>query len=225
VKRIVVAIDGPAGAGKSTVTRRLARALGYQLLDTGALYRLIALVGARQGVSFDDEAGLAAIARALGTDVAFRLDGEQNQVFWQGVDVSQDIRSPAMSEGASRVSQHPRVRAGLLELQRELGGQGGVVAEGRDIGTVVFPDAEAKFFLTAAPEVRARRRHEELQASGSQVSYEDTLADVIRRDERDSSRAVAPLARAADAILVDSSTISIEEVVETMLRTVRSREV
>src|SRR6185436_6270125 len=167
-KRLVVAIDGPAGAGKSTVSRRLALRLGYRLLDTGAIYRAVALTAQRQGVSWDDATRLAEIARAL--DIDFHFDGEDtNKVSLTGEDVSVAIRTPEISQGASKVSALPEVRAALLDLQRRLGAQGGVVAEGRDIGTVVFPDAQAKFFLTASPEIRARRRTDELRAAGKPV--------------------------------------------------------
>lgn len=207
---IVVAIDGPAGAGKSTVTKRLARELGYALLDTGALYRSVALVAHQRGVAWDDEPALAAIARDL--DIGFRFEGEVNRVFLDQKDVSEAIRTPEISDGASRVSALPGVRQGLLELQRRLGQKGGIIAEGRDIGTVVFPDAPAKFFLTASPEVRARRRCDELP----DADYQAVLDDIRIRDERDSNREVAPLAQAADAVLVDSSDRSIDEVVADM---------
>src|SRR5258708_2887455 len=158
VPRIVVTIDGPAGAGKSTVAKRLARRLGYRLLDTGALYRSVALAGRRAGVAWTDEVGLAGLARELQGGFAFGGGTEQNHVFLGTEDVSVAIRTPEMSDGASRVSALPAVRAALLDLQRRLGADGGVVVEGRDVGTVVFPGAEAKFFLTASPEVRAGRR-------------------------------------------------------------------
>src|SRR5690606_16049590 len=178
---IVVAIDGPAGAGKSTVSKRLTALLGYRLLDTGALYRSVALLARRRGVAWDDEPALAALAADL--DISFRLDGMTNRVTLGGEDVTSAIRTPEVSEGSSLVSALPAVRAALLERQRALAGQGGVVAEGRDVGTVVLPDAEAKFFLTASDEVRARRRVEELRAAGIEASYEDTLEEIRRRDD------------------------------------------
>lgn len=220
--QIVVAIDGPAGAGKSTVTRRLARALGYELLDTGALYRTVALMARRSKVSWDDEEGLVRVAAGL--EVRFELRGERNHVFVGDEDVSSAIRTEEMSEGASEVSALPGVRQALLELQRRRGAEGGVVAEGRDVGTVVFPDAPAKFFLTASAEVRARRRFEELRAAGSDARFDTVLADLEKRDERDSNRAVAPLVAAEDAILVDSSAAGVDEVVAQMLAIVRERE-
>jgi len=220
-KGLVVAIDGPAGAGKSTVSKRVARALGYRLLDTGAIYRAVALMARRTGVAWDDGEALAGVARDL--DVDFRWDGEDNHVFVAGEDVSAAIRTPDISQGASQVSAHPPVRAALLELQRRLGARGGVVAEGRDVGTVVFPAAEAKFFLTASPQVRARRRYDELVARGAEVDYDATLAEMQERDERDSSRDVAPLAQADDAVALDSSDLGIEAVVARILETVRAR--
>jgi CMP/dCMP kinase len=219
---IVVAIDGPAGAGKSTVSKRLTAELGYRLLDTGALYRSVALSAKRRGVSYADAAGLAGIAAGL--DIEFQLDGMTNHVLLAGEDVSAAIRTPEMSEGSSIVSAVPEVRAALLQLQRQLAGKGGVVAEGRDVGTVVLPDAGAKFFLTASPEVRARRRVEELRAAGIEVMYDETLAEIRRRDERDSSREAAPLLCAPDAIVVDSSDVTVDQVVGEMARVVRQRE-
>jgi cytidylate kinase len=219
---IVVAIDGPAGAGKSTVSKRLTGLLGYRLLDTGALYRSVALSAKRRGVAYADSAALAAIAAGL--DIEFQLDGMTNRVFLAGEDVSAAIRTPEMSEGSSIVSAVPEVRAALLQLQRELAGKGGVVAEGRDVGTVVLPDAGAKFFLTASDEVRARRRVEELQAAGIEAMYDETLAEIRRRDQRDSSREAAPLVCAPDAIVVDSSILTVDAVVDEMARIVRERE-
>jgi cytidylate kinase len=218
---VVVTIDGPAGAGKSTVARRLARALGYRLLDTGAIYRAVALVAKRTGVAWNDGPALAAIARAL--DIQFSFVGDVNHVTVGGEDVSAAIRTPEVSQGSSQVSAHPEVRAALLDLQRRLGAGGGVVVEGRDTGTVVFPAAEAKFFLTASDEERAQRRLAELSAAGVAAELESTLRDLRERDQRDASRDVAPMKAADDASLVDTSGLGLDEVVAQLLAAVRER--
>lgn len=219
-----VAIDGPAGAGKSTVSRRVAEALGYLLLDTGALYRSVAFAARRAGISWDDGAGVGRLARELAERGAIRFEAAPAgppKIFLGDEDVSLAIRTQDMGEGASKVSAHPEVRAGLLEMQRRAALPGGVVMEGRDIGTVVLPDAEAKFFLTASVEVRARRRFIELTERGAHPVLEQVLEEVRQRDERDSSRAVAPLRAAEDAVLVDSSTMTIDEVVAFIVARVR----
>jgi cytidylate kinase len=221
-RRVIVAIDGPAGAGKSTVTRALTRALGYQLLDTGALYRSVALAARRRQVDWGDEDGLAAVARSL--SVRFSLDGDINRVFVDGDEVTEAIRTPEISEGASVVSALPGVRDALLDLQRSIGRGGGVVAEGRDVGTVVFPEAAVKFFLTASDRERAQRRQAELEARGHPSDYDTVLAEIQRRDERDSNRAVAPLRQADDAVLVDSTARSVTDVVAEMEARVRAAE-
>jgi cytidylate kinase len=219
--RLIVAIDGPAGAGKSTAARLLAARLGYALLDTGAIYRSMALRARERGVSWDDGPGVAALAD--GIEIAFRLDGTLNRVTLNGQDVTSAIRTPEMSDGASRVSALPEVRAALLGLQRRIGAAGGVVVEGRDIGTVVFPDAQAKFFLTASTDERARRRVAELTAAGKPVDADQTKADIVARDTRDSTRAAAPLRKADDAIEIDSSTMSPDAVVARMAEVVAAR--
>ena len=214
----VIAIDGPAGAGKSTVARALARRLGYFLLDTGAIYRALALTADRSGVPFDDGDSLGSLAATL----PIRFD-EVGRVFLGDEDVSSAIRTPAMSQGASTVSAHPPVRGALLDLQRTLAARGRCVVEGRDIGTVVLPWAPLKIFLTASDEVRARRRYEELTARGQTVDYSATLADLRERDQRDSTRAVAPLRQAEDAVLLDTSELSEEAVVDRMEALARAR--
>jgi cytidylate kinase len=221
--RPILAIDGPAGAGKSTVARRVGEELGFVLVDTGALYRAVALAAKRAGVAFEDATGAGKVAAELAARGAIVLGrpegppttggGATTRVTLDGEDVSEAIRTPEMSMGASTVSAHPGVRAALLEMQRAAGRDGGVVLEGRDIGTVVFPDAELKFFLTARPEVRAKRRTDELAAKGQIVSFEETLAEVRRRDAQDSGRAVAPLRQADDAELVETSAMTIDEAV------------
>ncbi|MDF1563369.1 MAG: (d)CMP kinase [Deltaproteobacteria bacterium] len=219
----ILAIDGPAGAGKSTVARRCAQALGYCLVDTGAIYRAVALRADRAGVAFEDEAGVASGLSDLA--LRFELQGETNHVFLEGEDVSRDIRTPRISMGASTVSAHPAVRAGLLELQRRLARETdlpGSVLEGRDIGTVVFPDADLKIFLTASPEARAERRYLELKARGEATTFEDVLEEQRRRDAQDSGREVAPLREAEDAVRVDTTGLGIDEVVGRIVELARS---
>ncbi len=227
-KALIVAIDGPAGAGKSTVAKRLAGCLGYVLLDTGALYRCVALAAQRSEIAWDDESAVANLAQGLARDGAIVLQPDAGaergfRVMLKGEDVSRAIRTPGVSMGASRVSAIAAVRQALLDLQRSVGRAGGVVAEGRDIGTVVFPNAEAKFFLTASVELRARRRRAELEATGSSVDISVVRAEVVQRDKQDSERAHAPLRQAQDAVLVDSTNRSVDEVVAEMQRVVEQR--
>jgi cytidylate kinase len=221
MRPLVITIDGPAGSGKSTVARRVATLLSCTLLDTGAIYRALALRAQQRGVSWEDGPQLALLAAAL--DLAFSLEGDVNRVSLDGQDVSEAIRTPSISGGASQVSAIPAVRAALLDLQRGVALQGDLVTEGRDMGTVVFPEAEVKVFLEADPVIRARRRQQELIAAGSSVSLEEVLEQQTARDEADSGRAVAPLRPAVDARKIDTSTLEIEEVVQAVLGLVEAR--
>jgi cytidylate kinase len=218
---VVVAIDGPAGAGKSSVSRRVAKALGYALVDTGAMYRAVGYVATARGVSLDDDAALGEIARSL--DLAFIPDDAEQRVIIEGADRTHEIRHPEMSAAASRVSRHVPVREALVAVQRRLGAEGGVVLEGRDIGTVVFPDAEAKIFLTASPEERAKRRVAELTEKGLPVDYTETLRQIRERDSLDENREVAPLRPATDAVSVDSTGAVLDEIVAHIVGIVRAR--
>jgi cytidylate kinase len=219
----VVAIDGPAGAGKSTVARGLAVRLGFSLLDSGALYRALGLLARERGVALDDDAGLAAICAELGSDLRFLLVEGRSRVRVGDRDVSEAIRTPEVSDAASRVSARPAVRAALLGLLRALGRREGVVAEGRDMGTVVFPDAPVKFFLDARPEVRAARRAAELEAAGRPVDAAEVLRQQAERDTRDRERAAAPLRPAADAVLVDTTGLTVDGVIDRLEREARGR--
>jgi cytidylate kinase len=216
---LVVAIDGPAGSGKSTVAMRVAQSLGCTLLDTGAIYRSLALRARELSVDWSDGPGLADVARDL--KISFDLRGGVNHVSLGGRDVTMEIRTPEISNGASRVSAVPGVRQALLDLQRMVAAEGAVVTEGRDTGTVVFPNAQVKVFLVADPVVRARRRQQELMAANHNVSLEEVLEQQNERDAADSGRAVAPLRPAHDAEVVDTTGMSIDEVVEVVLGLVR----
>ena len=214
--RPVIAIDGPAGVGKSTTSRELARRLGFTLVDTGALYRGVALAARERGIRWDDEPAIAKMSPRL--DLGFRSQEDGTpRLLLDGVDRGDDIRTPEISAGASQVSAYPGVRRALLSLQRELGREGGVVLEGRDIGTVVFPDAEVKLFLTASAEERARRRVKDLESRGIAVDYDELLAQIRARDEADSTRAIAPLRPAEDAVILDSTRLDMEAVVRHVL--------
>lgn len=217
----VVTIDGPAGAGKSTVARALADRLGYTFLDTGALYRTVALMAKRAGIPWDDGSRLGKLAAEI--DIVFVRDDGKTRVLANGSDVSDDIRTAEISQGASKVSALTEVREGLLGMQRKVATKGNVVAEGRDVGTVVFPYAQAKFFLLANAETRAKRRTLELQSAGRPAVLADVLAEMRERDARDSERAIAPLRPARDAVRVDSSDATPEEVLDRMLSIVRQR--
>ena len=218
----IVAIDGPAGAGKSTVARELARRLGFTIVDTGAIYRAVALAAQRAGVAWDDDEALGTLLDGPQFQLSFADD---TRVVLGGDDVTDAIRTPEISRGASIVSARPVVRKKLLGLQRELGRRAprGAVLEGRDIGTVVFPDADVKFFLTASDEARAARRQSELKDKGVAIDVSEVLADQRRRDKDDSERAIAPLKPASDAIVVDTTAMDLGQVVDECLRIARSR--
>lgn len=218
-RKIVVAVDGPAGVGKSTLAISLAREFHLTYVETGALYRAIAWVARERAVTPEDKDELAAIAANL--PITFSLDGDLNHVTLDGQDVTALLRSPEMGPLASQVSAIPEVRSALLERQRQFARAGGAVAEGRDIGTVVFPEADVKFFLVADVEERARRRHLQLQAAGKDVSMSQLLEEIGARDRQDSGRAVAPLKAATDAIVVDTTHLSVEGVLDVLREHVR----
>jgi cytidylate kinase len=216
----VVAIDGPVGAGKSTVARRLAEVLGFEYVNTGAMYRAVAVAARAAGISDDDREA----ERRLGALLErARIDFSGGRIMLDGRDVSAEIGTPEMSESASRLSTLGVVRARMRDLQRAAGERGAVVMEGRDIGTAVFPDAEFKFFLDASAEVRAERRWRELDARGVRIARAEVLAQLLERDRRDRGRELAPLRPAPDAMVVDASRMSIEEVVTLMAERVSTR--
>jgi len=215
----IITIDGPAGAGKSTVSKMLAYRLKYLYLDTGAMYRAVALRVESEGIDPEDEMGLERLCRKL--DISFRGEGENQRVICQGKDVTEKILEPQVGWMASTVSMKRPVREAMVRLQRQIGRQGKVVAEGRDTGTVVFPGAKYKFFLDANQEERARRRHQELTAQGHSLKMEEVKREIKERDEQDSSRELAPLHPAEDAHGIDSTGIKPEEVVEQMIKVIQ----
>lgn len=218
---VIVAIDGPSGAGKSSITKLLAKRLGYLHIDTGAMFRAVALMAQRAGIACEDDQRLAELCERI--DIAFEREGESYRVLVNGEDVSRAIRTEEVGLLTSCISARKPVRDALLLMQRKMGALGGVILEGRDIGTVVFPDAEVKFFLFASAEERGRRRYLELVARGEQVTLEETIEKVVCRDRQDESREHAPLRQAEDAVPVDSTALSIEEVLAFMEKTVRER--
>jgi cytidylate kinase len=215
VPEIAIAVDGPGSSGKGTVARAVARALGYAYVDTGSMYRSVALMARERGVSWQDGPALARLASGLTFD--FRWDGDILIILVDGFDVTSAIRKDDIGTGASQVSAWPEVRAALLERQRDLGHRGGVVMDGRDIGTVVLPDAQLKIYLDADLEERARRRHDELLRRGDVVSYPQVLEALETRDRQDRERPVAPLCLAPDAVFLDTSTLTVREATDKVL--------
>ena len=205
---VQIAIDGPSGAGKSTISKAVAKALGIVYVDTGALYRTIGYYVRQKGVDPHDRVKVPALLCEIAIEV--RYENGSQRVYLNGEDLGDKIRTPEMSMYASAVSAIPEVRAFLLDTQRDIARKNSVIMDGRDIGTVILPDAEVKIFLTASPECRARRRYDELVAKGQQVRYEDILAEMNERDHNDSTRDIAPTAAAEDAVLLDNSDLSFE---------------
>jgi len=217
-----VAIDGPAGAGKSTLARQAARVLGFLYVDTGAIYRTVALKVLRTGADPADPVQVTSVLKGLDIRMDYGPDGEQ-RMFLEGEDVSRAIREHRVSGLASQVSAVPQVRAFLLDFQRKLARENHVVMDGRDIGTVVLPDADVKIFLTAAPEARARRRLRELEQRGQQADFSTILKDIQQRDDQDMNRPVAPLRRAADAALLDTTQMNLEESLDALLSLIKEK--
>ena len=218
---MIIAIDGPSGAGKSTLAKRLAKELHFIYLDTGAMYRALALKVLREGIDLADDARLAELVRV--TEIDLREKRGELEVLLDGRDVAEEIRTPEVSQTASKVSALRAVRARMLELQRAMGGRGSVVAEGRDIGTVIFPAAEVKIFLDASLRERARRRYQDIHAAGRAVNFDETLREIEERDKRDRERDLAPLCQAEDALLIDSSSFSADEVAAMVLAEVQKK--
>ncbi|HYO91643.1 MAG TPA: (d)CMP kinase [Pyrinomonadaceae bacterium] len=216
---MIIAIDGPSGAGKSTLGRMIARELGYLYIDTGAMYRAVALAVIESNVRLNDSQRVVTVAE--GADIKLEGDPDSLRVSLNGRDISEEIRTEGVSHAASVISTIPEVRRTLVERQRKMGKQGRVVLDGRDIGTVVFPNADVKFFLTAQPQERASRRFKEDRLRERDVTFEETLTDITARDQRDSTREDSPLVIADNAVVIDSTDLSIEEVGERMLAVIR----
>ena len=221
-KTYTIAIDGPAGAGKSTIARALAKELGYYYVDTGAIYRTVAYFLDLLGVSPKDVDGVERYLDELTVEIEYDEEGKQHMLM-NGMDVTDDIRTPDISQKASLVSAHGIVRDMLLDMQRDVAKKHNVIMDGRDIGTVVLPRATVKIFLTASAEVRAQRRLEEMQAKGQQGNFKQVLADIQQRDYQDSHRAIAPLKRAKDAVLLDTSELDIDGVIAAMKKIVMEK--
>ncbi len=219
----MITVDGPGGAGKGTLCVALARELGWHLLDSGALYRLVALAAEQRDVAFDDREALAEVARHLDVSFELEVDSDQTRVFLDGQPVADAMRSDAAGQGASQVASIPEVRSALVDRQRGFRRAPGLIADGRDMGTVIFPDAELKVFLTASTEERARRRYKQLIDKGLDANLRDLFASMAARDERDAQRAVAPLRPADDALVIDSTSVDAEGVLAQVLAAARSR--
>lgn len=220
-KNLVITVDGPSGAGKGTLCYALAKKLGFALLDSGAIYRVTALAALKKQVSLDDEAALAHLARHL--DVEFLPEDNEVKIILEEEDVSHQIRTQEVADAASKVAVFPQVRAALLQLQQSFANEKGLIADGRDMGTVVFPNAQVKLFLDASAEERAKRRYKQLQTKGINGNFAQILAEIEERDFRDRNRSIAPLKPAEDALLLDSTELSIEEVIAQALDYIRQK--
>jgi cytidylate kinase len=219
---LIITIDGPAGAGKSTISKKLAQITGYSYIDTGALYRGIALKALKEGIDVFDDDKMKKMCEKI--DLFFKNDKGELKLFLDSVDVSKEIREPHMSMKASNASARPVVRKALLNLQRELGKNGKVVLEGRDMGTVVFPGADIKFYLDATVKERAKRRYNDFVAAGKKVDYNALVEEITKRDLNDSTRAYAPLKKADDAMYIDSTKYTINEVIELMIKQIQKKQ-
>ncbi|CCN82819.1 cytidylate kinase [Vibrio nigripulchritudo SFn27] len=217
----VITVDGPSGAGKGTLCMLLAEKLGFHLLDSGAIYRVLALAAIHHGIDTESEEALVPIATHL--DVQFIAEGDLVKVILEGEDVSKELRKETTGEAASKIAALPRVREALLRRQRSFASEPGLVGDGRDLGTVVFPSAVAKIFLDASAEERANRRYKQLQEKGHDVKFDDLLREIQDRDDRDRNRTVAPLRPAEDALVLDSTSLSIDEVVQQALEFIESK--
>ena len=220
-KKLTIAIDGPSGAGKSTVAKSLAKRLGYVYIDTGAMYRSVALRAKEKGISPEDKLALSQLASSL--RITFITDGEQTHVLCDGKDVTEAIRTPEISRLASTISKQKELREVLVQMQREMGREGGVILEGRDIGTVVFPDAEVKFYLDAVGDERVKRRYHEMIEKGMKVDFKETQEELMQRDHHDMHRDHSPLKKAEDAMFIDTTHWSVKEVVAKMVRIIKER--
>jgi len=220
-KKLTIAIDGPSGAGKSSVARSLAKRLGYNYIDTGAMYRSVAFKAKEKGIFQEDELALNQLASSL--HITFTTEREQTRVFCDGEDITTAIRTPEISRLASSISSRKGVREALVQMQREMGKEGGVILEGRDIGTVVFPDADVKFYLDAESDERVKRRYHEMVEKGVKVDFKETQKDLVQRDHHDMHRTHSPLKKANDALFIDSTHRPAEEVVEEMVRIVKAK--